>query len=94
MIELEKNQTRKVIEYCEQYFLCVIDKDKKSLLTYSFMPYLKVENGDVKFNVDFRMDSLKRVFEGLPVKLHAHRADDIQTAVRILEEFNLNYTIP
>lgn len=52
MIELGKNQTRKVMEYCEQYFLCVIDKDKKALLTYSFMPYLKVENGEVKFNVE------------------------------------------
>ncbi len=54
----------------------------------------KLNNGeDVKFNIDVRMHSLKRVFEGLPIKIHAHRADDIQTAVRILEEFNLNYTI-
>ena len=52
MIELEKNQSRKVLEYCEQYFLCVIDEKTKSLLTYSFMPYLSIENGDVKFNVD------------------------------------------
>ncbi len=40
-----------------------------------------------------KWDSLKRVFEGLPVKIHAHQADDIVTAVRIAEEFNLNYSI-
>ena len=48
---------------------------------------------DVKFNIDFKMHSLMRVFDGLPVKIHAHRADDIVTAIRILEEFNLKYTI-
>ena len=40
-----------------------------------------------------KWESLKRVFEGLPVKIHAHQADDIVTAVKIAEEFNLNYTI-
>lgn len=40
-----------------------------------------------------KWDSLKRVFEGLPVKIHAHQADDIVTAVKISEEFNLTYTI-
>ena len=40
-----------------------------------------------------KWESLKRVFEGLPVKIHAHQADDIVTAVKISEEFNLNYTI-
>ena len=70
-----------------------LTKAKQYYIDYQM--YLdKLNNGqDVKFNFDFRMDSLKRVFEGLPVKIHAHRADDIQTAVRILEEFNLNYTI-
>ena len=52
MIELGKDQARKVIEYCEQYFICIVDETKDALLTYSFMPYLKVENGDVKFNLD------------------------------------------
>lgn len=40
-----------------------------------------------------KRDSLKRVFEGLKVKIHAHQADDIVTAVKISEEFNLDYTI-
>lgn len=37
--------------------------------------------------------SLQRIFTGMQVKVHAHQADDIVTAVRICEEFNLNYTI-
>lgn len=37
--------------------------------------------------------SLKRVFEGMPVKIHAHQEDDILTACRISKEFGLNATI-
>lgn len=37
--------------------------------------------------------SLGRVFDGLPVKIHAHQQDDIVTAIRIIEEFGLNGTI-
>lgn len=29
----------------------------------------------------------------IPLKIHAHRADDIQTAIRIAKEFDLDYTI-
>jgi imidazolonepropionase-like amidohydrolase len=44
---------------------------------------------------DFNMkwDALSRVFDGLPVKIHAHQQDDIVTAIRILEEFGLTGTI-
>ncbi len=43
---------------------------------------------------DFRTRDMKSVAEGrLPAKFHAHRADDICTAVRIAKEFNLSYTI-
>ena len=37
--------------------------------------------------------SLARVFDGFPVKIHAHQQDDIVTAIRIIQEFNLNATI-
>ncbi|MBU0997164.1 MAG: amidohydrolase [Firmicutes bacterium] len=37
--------------------------------------------------------SLSRVFDGFPVKIHAHQQDDIVTAIRIIEEFGLNATI-
>jgi imidazolonepropionase-like amidohydrolase len=40
-----------------------------------------------------KLHSLMRVFDGMPVKIHAHRADDIMTAIRIMEEFGLKGTI-
>lgn len=44
-----------------------------------------------EFNL--KLESLARVFSGLPVKIHAHQQDDIVTAVRLMEEFNLKGTI-
>ncbi|MBI9009849.1 MAG: amidohydrolase [Tenericutes bacterium] len=52
------------------------------------------ENKDVKkpdFNA--KLHSLARVFDGFPVKIHAHQQDDIVTAIRIIEEFGLNASI-
>jgi imidazolonepropionase-like amidohydrolase len=41
-----------------------------------------------------KMEILVDALEGrLPVKIHAHRADDILTAIRISKEFGLNYSI-
>lgn len=43
---------------------------------------------------DIKMEALLPVLRGnLPVKAHAHRADDILTALRIAEEFNLDMSI-
>ncbi|MGL5098950.1 MAG: amidohydrolase family protein [Fusobacteriaceae bacterium] len=39
------------------------------------------------------MESLSRVFNNFPVKIHAHQQDDIITALKIIEEFGLNATI-
>ncbi len=44
-----------------------------------------------EFNMKWH--SLARVFDGFPVKIHAHQQDDIITAIRIKEEFGLNATI-
>jgi imidazolonepropionase-like amidohydrolase len=47
-----------------------------------------------KPDYDFKLESLIPVLKGdLPVKIHAHRADDIFTAIRIGKEFNLKITI-
>jgi imidazolonepropionase-like amidohydrolase len=51
----------------------------------------KKKNSEVEFNM--KLESLSRVFEGLPVKIHAHQKDDIATAMRIAKEFNLNMTV-
>ncbi len=43
---------------------------------------------------DLRMEILVKALDGeVPVKMHAHRADDIMTAIRIAKEFDLKYSI-
>lgn len=43
---------------------------------------------------DLSLEALLPVVRGeLPLKIHVHRADDINTAIRIAEEFNLCYTL-
>lgn len=43
---------------------------------------------------DLKMEALAKVLKReLKVRIHAHRADDIMTAIRIAEEFNLDYVI-
>ena len=43
---------------------------------------------------DMKSEALIPVLKGeLPVHFHAHRADDIYTAIRIAKEFNLKYVI-
>jgi imidazolonepropionase-like amidohydrolase len=43
---------------------------------------------------DLQAESLLPVIEGtLPLKIHAHRQDDLLTAVRICNEFGLTYTL-
>lgn len=55
----------------------------------------KQKNGeDEPFEHDLKWESLSRVIENeLPLKTHAHRADDIMTAVRIAGEFGFDLTI-
>ena len=43
---------------------------------------------------DLKMEALVRVLKReIKARIHAHRADDIMTAIRIAEEFNLDYVI-
>lgn len=43
---------------------------------------------------DFKMEALAEVIrKNIPLKVHAHRADDICTAIRIAEEFDIRLTI-
>ena len=43
---------------------------------------------------DMKLEAMIPVVEGkLPLKAHAHRADDILTAIRIAKEFNLQLTL-
>ncbi len=55
----------------------------------------KKKNGaDNSFKKDYKLEALVPVIKGdLRAKIHAHRADDIVTAIRIAEEFDLDYSI-
>lgn len=49
---------------------------------------------DESFDIDFKMEALIPVLEKkIPIKAHAHRADDILTAIRIAREFDLKMTL-
>ena len=52
-----------------------------------------ISSGD-EFKEDFGLESWIPVFKKqIPLKAHAHRADDILTAIRIAKLFNLNITL-
>ncbi len=51
------------------------------------------ENND-RPDYDMKLESLLGVLDGdIPVKAHAHRADDILTAIRVAREFGIRLTI-
>ncbi|MBR0025797.1 MAG: amidohydrolase [Clostridia bacterium] len=51
------------------------------------------QNGET-FERDFLLESYVPLFEGkIPLKAHAHRADDILTAIRIAKEFGVGLTL-
>lgn len=51
------------------------------------------ENND-KPDYDMKMEAMVRVLnKEIPIKAHAHRTDDILTAIRIAKEFDINITI-
>lgn len=56
--------------------------------------YQKKRETDPEKEADFRYECWLPVLKGeIPIKAHAHRADDILTAVRIAGEFGLRMTI-
>ncbi len=56
--------------------------------------YQKKRKTDKNYEKDFRYECWLPVLEGeIPLKAHAHRADDILTAIRIAKEFGLSMTI-
>ncbi len=54
---------------------------------------IALEKGEF-FETDIRLEALIPVLRGdIPLKAHAHRADDIMTALRIAKEFKVNITL-
>ena len=56
--------------------------------------YLLDPDENEKPDYDIKLEAMIPVLEGeIPVKIHAHRADDICSAIRIGKEFNIKITI-
>lgn len=54
----------------------------------------KAQEEEESIDFDFKCESLIPLLEKkMPAHFHAHRADDIFTAIRIAKEFDLNYAI-
>lgn len=60
---------------------------------YKFKKEKAEEKGDT-IELDIKMEALLPVLEKkIPLKAHAHRADDILTAIRIAKEYDVNLTL-
>ncbi len=56
--------------------------------------YLEAKNSDKPPKFDMKMEAMLPVMrKEIPLKAHAHRADDILTAIRIAKEFDLKLTL-
>ena len=59
---------------------------------YEAKEYLKKSDEDREFNL--QTEHIAKALEGgIPVRAHAHRADDILTAIRMRDEFNLDLVV-
>ena len=56
--------------------------------------YAKKKRLGTLVDTDLGLEALVRVLDGeMPMKIHCHRADDIVTAIRIMNEFDIRYTL-
>lgn len=54
----------------------------------------KQERGDKDWKFDPKLENMAKVIrKEIPLRIHAHRADDILTAIRIAKEFDIDFTI-
>nr|MDD6335145.1 amidohydrolase [bacterium] len=59
-----------------------------------YMEQCATDDASKRPQPDLGLDMLAGVLKGeLLMKVHAHRADDIMTAIRIMKEFHIHYTI-
>lgn len=63
-------------------------------LLFKTQNYLEAKESGKNPTFDMKLEAMLPVIRGeLPLKVHAHRADDIFTALRIVKEFNLKMTL-
>ena len=63
-------------------------------LLFKTQRYLEAKESGKEPNFDMKLEAMIPVMKGeIPLKAHAHRADDILTAIRIAREFNVGITL-
>ena len=63
-------------------------------LLFKTKEYLEAKNSGKKPTFDMKLEAMIPVInKEIPLKAHAHRADDIFTAIRVAKEFDVNLTI-
>ncbi|MCK5779875.1 MAG: amidohydrolase family protein, partial [Psychrilyobacter sp.] len=59
-----------------------------------FLRQANVYNNDEDAKYDEKLEAMRKVMNReVPLKIHAHRGDDIVSAIRVVEEFDLLYTL-
>ncbi|WP_028855791.1 amidohydrolase family protein [Psychrilyobacter atlanticus] len=59
-----------------------------------FLRLSKEYNLDKEAKYDHQLEAMKPIMnKEIPLKIHVHRADDIVSAIRVVEEFDLLYTL-
>lgn len=83
-------QDKKVMPYTRMGNAAVL----RDALTKARNYIKKAEREGDNLEVDLKMEALARVIKReIKARIHSHRADDILTAVRVAEEFNLDFII-
>ena len=63
-------------------------------LLFKTREYIAAKESDKKPSFDIKLEAMIPVIKGeIPLKAHAHRADDILTSIRIAKEFGVGLTL-
>ena len=85
---------QKVAPYTRMAIAALFRKAMTDALEYRDALEAAKTDPDKKPDRDISLDALLPVLDGtLPLKIHAHRADDILTALRLAKEYQLHVTI-
>lgn len=85
---------QKATPYTRMAIAALFRKAMVDALEYRDALALSKTDPDKKPDRDLALEALLPVLDGtLPLKIHAHRADDILTALRLANEFHLRVTI-
>lgn len=92
-----ENPKRCYKDKCDSARMTTAAKMREALFNArDYMLRKEAANGDItkEPKYDMKAEALIRVLKGqLPLKAHAHRADDIMTALRIAKEFGVRITL-